>query len=313
MSIKFHLPDFAVNYKFNRTFVAMLQNCPEFFHDGLEIASFYGTFPQSLWNGGRAMTGICDKNYVKMVVRDFDRLRIPLRFTFTNPLITEEHLDDEFCNFVLRTADNGINGVIVVSPVLEEYIRTKYPNYKITSSTCKRITDIDKLNEETDKPYDIVVIDYDFNNRFDMLEKVQNKKKCEILVNACCMPKCPNRVDHYREIGAMQLAFCEHIKKNKGKPFTAEAYGLSERNTDCPCMEYDITDAKKHATHITPRAIFEKYIPMGFEQFKIEGRTMSIFDLTEYYVYYMVKPEMQERARIALYKNLQSHKVLTVN
>ena len=74
MSIKFHLPDFAVNYRFNRTFVAMMQNCPEFFHDGVEIASFYGTFPQSLWNGGRAMTGICDKNYVKMVVSDFDKL-----------------------------------------------------------------------------------------------------------------------------------------------------------------------------------------------------------------------------------------------
>ena len=94
-----------------------------------------------------------------------------------------------------------MNGVIVVSPILEQYIREKYPKYKITSSTCKRITDINKLNEESDKDYDIVVLDYDFNNKFDLLEQVKNKEKCEILINACCQPNCPNRVKHYNDIG----------------------------------------------------------------------------------------------------------------
>lgn len=91
-------------------------------------------------------------------------------------MITEEHLNDDFCNFVLRTAENGKNGVIVVSPILEQYIRDKYPGYKITSSTCKRITDINNLNSELDKNYDIVVLDYDFNNKFDMLEKYRIRK-----------------------------------------------------------------------------------------------------------------------------------------
>ena len=313
MSLKFHLPDFAVHYHFNRVFVAMLQNCPEYFHDGLEIASFYGTFPQSLWNGGRTLTGTCEKNYVKAVVRDFDKLHIPLRFTFTNPVITEEHLDDDFCNFILRTADNGINGVIVVSPILEEYIRTKYPRYKITSSTCKRITDIDKLNDETGKNYDIVVIDYDFNNKFDMLEKVQNKEKCEILVNACCRPNCPNRVEHYREIGYSQIAFCDYLKSKPKKPFDPKDYNLKISNMSCPYMDYDFVDVQQHSTHITPQAILEKYVPMGFNQFKIEGRTATIFNLVEYYLYYLVKPEMRDKARLALYSNLKSHNVLTEN
>lgn len=313
MSLKFHLPDFAVHYHFNRVFVAMLQNCPEYFHDGLEIASFYGTFPQSLWNGGRTLTGTCEKNYVKAVVRDFDKLHIPLRFTFTNPVITEEHLDDDFCNFILRTADNGINGVIVVSPILEEYIRTKYPRYKITSSTCKRITDIDKLNDETGKNYDIVVIDYDFNNKFDMLEKVQNKEICEILVNACCRPNCPNRVEHYREIGYSQIAFCDYLKSKPKKPFDPKDYNLKISNMSCPYMDYDFVDVQQHSTHITPQAILEKYVPMGFNQFKIEGRTATIFNLIEYYLYYLVKPEMRDKARLALYSNLKSHNVLTEN
>ena len=203
MNLKFHLPDFAVHYHFNRVFLAVLKAYPEFFHDGLEIASVYGTFPQSLWNGGRIVQGVFDKNTVKTVVREFDKLNIPLRFTFTNPVITEEDLKDDFCNYVLKAANNGKNGVIVVSPLLEEYIRTRYPDYKITSSTCKRITDTEQLNEEVNKNYDIVVLDYDFNNRFDVLEKIPNKEKCEILVNACCQPGCTKRSQHYKDIGNM--------------------------------------------------------------------------------------------------------------
>lgn len=305
MSIKFHLPDFSEHYHFNRVFLALLKVHPEYFHDGLEIASVYGTFPQSLWNGGRIVQGRFDKTDVKNVIREFDKLGIPLRFTFTNPTITEADLKDDFCNFVLKNAQNGINGVIVVSPVLEEYIRTNFPKYKVTSSTCKRITDIDKLNEETSKKYDIVVLDYDFNNRFDVLEKVQNKEICEILVNACCQPNCPKRTQHYRDIGNMQRAICKYLASGQKAPFDPEVYGVKDENSDyCPYMKYDFADVKKHSTHITPADIFEKYVPMGFNQFKIEGRTINAFTLAEYYLYYMVKPEWLDKARMVLYSGL---------
>lgn len=313
MSIKFHLPDFAVQFHYNMIFISMFKNCPHYFHDGIEIASLYGTFPQSLWNGGRSITGICDEKYVDAVVNQFDKLDIPLRFTFTNPLITEEHLDDEFCNYILKVAENGKNGVIVVSPILEKYIRENYPKYKITSSTCKRITDINTLNEELDRKYDIVVMDYDFNNKFELLEKVDNKEKCEILVNACCQPNCPNRVQHYHDIGLSQITYCEHLKKNPNKPFKPEAYGVKvDANVNCPYMRYDAVDLREHSIHISPEAIFEKYLPMGFNQFKIEGRSANIFTLIETYLYYMVKPEYKDKARIALCTNLMNNGVFNI-
>lgn len=311
MSIKFHLPDFAVHCDFNTMFIYMYQNCPQFFHDGFEIASIYGTFPQSLWNGGRSIGGTCNRTFVRTVVRNFNKMNIPLRFTFSNPLITEEHLDDEFCNFVLKTAENGMNGVIVVSPVLEQYIRENYPGYKITSSTCKRITDIDTLNSEIEKDYDIVVIDYDFNNKFDLLEQVKNKEKCEILVNACCRPNCPNRSKHYHDIGLSQIKYCEHLKKYPNKPFDPKDYNVEvEANINCPYMEYDAVDVRQHSTHVSPEAIFEKYLPMGFNQFKIEGRTLMNVNLAETYLYYMIKPEYRDKARILFYNNLIDNKIL---
>ncbi len=312
MSIKFHLPDFAEHYHFNRVFFAVMKAYPEFFIDGLEIASVFGTFPQSLWNGGRIVNGRFDKNTVKVVVREFDKLGIPLRFTFTNPNITEEDLKDDFCNYVLKNANNEKNGVIVVSPLLEDYIRTNYPGYRITSSTCKRITDIDRLNEEMNSGYDIVVLDYDFNNKFDLLEKVQNKEKCEILVNACCQPNCPKRSQHYSDIGNMQKAICSYLQTSQRVPFNPEKYGAKDENSDyCPFMKYDFADVKKHSTHITPSMILEKYVPMGFSQFKIEGRTLNALSVAEYYLYYMVKPEHLDKARMVLYAHLMDREVIS--
>ncbi|MBQ8297609.1 MAG: hypothetical protein IJX77_07500, partial [Ruminococcus sp.] len=219
MKVRFHLPNFTEHHKMNFVFLTMLENAPHYFREGVEIASFYGAFPPSLWNGGRTQGGVCNENYIKNVLNLFNSHGIPLRFTFTNPMITEEHLDDEFCNMVMRLADNGLNEVIVFSPILEDYIRKTYPNYKITSSTCKRLTNPDDVAAELEKDYHIVVLDYDLNNKFDILEKLPHKDKCEILVNACCDPGCKMRSEHYRIIGEQQIIYNKHLKEHPGKPF----------------------------------------------------------------------------------------------
>lgn len=45
MKVRFHLPDFADNFKFNLMFLTMLENSPELFREGVEVASVYGVFP----------------------------------------------------------------------------------------------------------------------------------------------------------------------------------------------------------------------------------------------------------------------------
>lgn len=317
MKVKFHLPDFAGHFMFNLVFVEMLKNCPEYFREGVEIASVYGVFPPSLWNGGRMQQGIFNGKDVKLVTTAFNERGIPLRFTFTNPMLEKKHLDDGFCNMVMNIANNGINEVIVMSPLLEDYIRKNYPKYKLTSSTCKRITDPDTLYSEINKDYHIVVIDYDFNNRFDILERIPDKEKCEILVNACCEPECPKRSAHYGSIGLQQIAYADHVRKNPSVPFSSEKlvreHPEIRQTAGCKCMERSIFDIKNLRTHITPDDIWEKYVPMGFCQFKIEGRTLDMFNLMEHYLYYMIKPERKEEARFMLLKQLRANKVITVN
>ena len=46
--------------------------------------------------------------------------------------------------------------------------------------------------------------------------------------------------------------------------------------------------------------IYNKYVPMGYENFKIEGRSVPDINVLETYMYYMVKPEYRDRARLFL-------------
>lgn len=296
MEIGFHIPDFGVHFRLNNILIGAMKSRPEYFHDGLKIKSVFGAFPGSVWNGGRYQGGATDMRTVNAIIKMFNDNGIPLRFTFTNPLIKKEHLGDSFCNQVLRAADGGFNEVIVMSPVLEEYIRENYPKYPITSSTCKQLEAPEDVREELKKDYKYVVLDYNWNNKFDMLEKIapEDRGKCEILANACCEARCPRRGEHYRQIGEEHIKAWEYQKN----PMNRQPYKYEE--FQCPHMLRSIYNIRELENYVSPRDILEKYAPMGFRHFKIEGRTTVDINLLETYVHYMVKPEYRDEARFMM-------------
>ena len=54
MQMKFHIPDFWKHWELNLNLIDMIREHPEYFYDGVEIASCFGCFAPALWNGGRA-------------------------------------------------------------------------------------------------------------------------------------------------------------------------------------------------------------------------------------------------------------------
>ena len=144
------------------------------------------------------------------------------------------------------------------------------------------------------------------NNRFDELEKVADKERCEVLVNACCVPGCKRRADHYRQIAKNErIALANRsLPPNKRKPLIPWecVYG----DNSMPSI------TRTYATHISPDAIWDKYLPMGFRNFKIEGRSANLFSLVKTYSYYFSKPEYKEDVELILLTNLVSNKILTI-
>lgn len=308
MEVKFHLPGLRQNYPLNMLILSLMEQKPEFFREGIQIASFFGEFPASLWNGGRPSNyDQCDADYVRNVVKNINAKGIPVRYTYTNMLLNEEDCKDPYCNFCMQIADNGMNGVIVFSPVLERYIRENYPGYRLNSSTCKEIRDIRLVNEELKKDYHLVVLDYNFNNRFEELDKIEDKERCEILVNAVCIPDCPRRGEHYKNIARNQRIMLKNRKLPADKQIPLEKWYCEYGEKNC------IHTIQNYCTYISPEAIWEKYVPMGFSNFKIEGRTANLFSLVETYCHYLIRLEYQGQARILLLNNLAANKVITVN
>ncbi len=305
MEINFHIPDFTRNIRLNLKLIDTIKEHPEWFHEGVKIASSYGAFYSSLWNGGRAMLGQMNESLILPVMKAYNDRGVPIRYTFTNLMITEEHLNDEFCNKQLQLADNGFNEVIVSTEILEKYIREKYPNYKIISSTCKQIEDMEELKKELEKDFYLVVLDYNLNHRMDILENISDKGRCELLVNACCIPNCKVRGEHYRAIGKEVIAYEEWMGNpvKKIMPFPSNPF-------HCPNPQHTIYDGKDYITVIKPEDIYGKLAPMGYKHFKIEGRSTRRFTVLENYIHYMVKEEYKNICRLNMALDISDPKYL---
>lgn len=308
MEVKFHLPGLRKNYPLNVMFAGLLKRHPEYFREGVTIGSCYGEFPTSLWNGGRiSQPDQCTSDYIYAVIKSLNDWGIPVRFTYTNLSIEEEDLADPYCNYCLNMAHNGMNGVILVSPLLEAHVRKNYPKMNIVSSTCKCIRGIEGVNEELKKDYALVVLDYNFNNQYEELEKIEDKGRCEILVNAICTPNCPVRSAHYKNISDNQKKITKNMKLPKDQQVPIEVWDYK----GCSGKQ-NVHTIKNNCTYVSPQDIWEKYVPMGFRNFKIEGRTDDLFYVLEAYCHYMIKPEYEGEVRLSLLRNMQDAQLIQV-
>ena len=279
--IYWHLPGFCYFRLLNQVLMNLMKDYPDCFREGYCIGSVYGTFPGAIWNGGRAVFGITGKDDIAAILKIYNSRGIPVRFTWTNSLLEEKHVYDTYCNLIMKLADNGMNQVLVNQPVLEDYIRRNYPDFKLISSTTKRITDVKGLREELDKDYFLVVLDYDLNHNEEVLSAIQDKAdRIEILVNEVSYPGCPKRSEHYRQQSRMQLEY--------------------DINTSFPCpnktRERKFAECKDRPAFISNEQI-QQYADQGFVNYKIVGRGMPMDFVKESYLYYLVKDDARSFIR----------------
>jgi hypothetical protein len=285
--VYFHLPGLFAHASLYKLFLQLYRTEREKFNDWIEIGSIFGSPRTACWGGGRIPNSPdMSEEEIIAFMREF---HIPCRLTFSNSLIEEKHLQDVYCNYLLDIFYWEGNSIIVNSPILENYIREKYPMYKIISSTTKCLNDTTTALNELNNDYEMVVLDYNFNKDFEFLEGIQNKDKCELLINPVCMPNCPRRKQHYIYMSKALL----HILDDNS-------------NFECPYQGAKFFQAQKNPLFISVKDIHDIYMPMGFKHFKIEGRTAAWDDLIEILLYYLVKPEYQLEMREKIYFGLNN-------
>ncbi len=287
--IYYHLPGLFEFYDLYSAFLPLFQQHREYFYDWCEIGSIYGAPADCLWGGGRV--GFGEEN-AESVARLMRKYNISARLTFSNSLIKTEHLSDKRCNNLCRIFENNSetqNGIIVYTDILLDYIKKNYPNYYFVSSTTKVLTDFNDFIKELDRAeYRFVVPDFRLNKDFDKLHSLSDaqKNKVEFLCNECCWYDCYDRKRCYENVSKKSLGEeCpDHICVS---PEAAKGYRFSE--------------AMKNPGFISLEDIQNVYAPMGFSNFKIEGRSLGSAIVLEFLLYYMTKPEYHLVVREEIY------------
>jgi collagenase-like PrtC family protease len=286
----FHLPGLFEFYDFYQAFLPLYRHHRECFYDFCEIASIYGAPADCLWGGGRAGFGEADTEEVLALMQEYG---ISARLTFSNCLLREEHLSDKKCNILCRLFENdqkqGVkNGVIIASDLLTSYLQEQYPGLYLVSSTTKVLTDWEDLIAEVEREeFAYVVPDFRLNKAWDSLKELlqDQKDKLEFLCNECCWIGCRDRKECYEAVSRKNLGEAtEHICK---APDSQGGYRFSK--------------AMQSPAFISRENIKNTYLPMGFSNFKIEGRSLGSALLLEFLLYYMIKPEYHLLVREEIY------------
>ena len=323
MKAYYHLPGLFEFYELYKEFLPLYREHREYFYDWCEIGSIYGAPADCVWGGGRVGFGEHDSKEVLKLMQEYG---ISARLTFSNSLLTREHLSDPKCNELCRIFDigrdnersrgfgndkdieccidndndiSGINkrikvkecrnGIIIYSDILLDYIKENYPGFYFVSSTTKVLTDFGEFENELNREnFRYVVPDFRLNKSFDKLKALSQhqKDKVEFLCNECCWFGCTDRKKCYETVS----------RKNLGE--------------DCPehyCVAPDsgqgylFSKAMENPGFIGIDDIKNTYLPMGFSNFKIEGRGLGSAMILEFLLYYMTKPQYQIHVREHIY------------
>lgn len=285
----YHLPGLFEFYGLYREFLPLFREHREYFYDWCDIGSIYGAPADCVWGGGRVGFG---ENNPKEVLALMKEYGISARLTFSNSLLRTEHLSDKKCNYLCSMfgEKNEIqNGVIIHSDLLLDYLKNKYPEFYFVSSTTKVLIDFEQLKHEMNRDdFLYVVPDFRLNKELDKLNRLSEKQKdkVEFLCNECCWFGCADRKKCYETVS----------RKNLGEKFT-------EHRCTAPDAEsgYKFSKAMTNPGFIGIDDIKNIYMPMGFSNFKIEGRSLGSALILEFLLYYMTKPEYQIHVRERIY------------
>ena len=273
-----------------------------------------------IWNGGRSMLETRSRSRAgeramvsalgvemnnpfsptPLLYEKYNSYNVNVFFTVTNPMITEEHLNDESSNYVLSMLgdiDHDGNGIIVSSDALSDYVRSKYPNLKQKASIVKITVEKPNHKDRDFKYYksladrfDRVMVHPDDNFNKPLLEKMaEDPHKYELLVNEMCSLFCPVRDEHYYFYArtTLQPRKGNFIIKDPNLPsaFPEKICGRVNYFNPDPSKRTNIRSTQLNVEEV--KTLYD----MGFRHFKLQGRALgasfdSMYEHLAHYIFY---------------------------
>jgi hypothetical protein len=220
------------------------------------------------------------------MVSTFNDVGIGVHYTFTNHLLDKGDLDHPQANALLESIDNGrgLNGVILSSDVLFDYVRQRHPDLMLTASIIK-VTEEERRGDVTyyraaQERFDSVMMHPDDGFAYHLLDQL-DRDKIEILVNEDCALRCPNRVNDYQVMASIIKAEITN---------GPELEYACTRKKYCNAPQGRLVPTIRCCNFTMPEMI--QVYEMGFRRFKLQGRqnmpATFLFDLLRF----AVEPEL---------------------
>lgn len=239
--------------------------------------------PLCLWNSGRVLKQLIRSGEeIKQAATAYVQRGIAVYLTFSNLLLTEEHLKDylgnTLCRLFARNNPTDRNGVIIASDLLREHVRREYPTLRCISSILHIVNQGGKGKADVYRRlaelYDEVMVHPDDVLNDKLLEGLEDKSRYILLVNEYCVRNCPIRPYHYKSLSTQALDFFGY----DGRDFDKVQSG-----NGCRDLGRMLTEERLGVLALHTQEIAHLY-EMGFRNFKLQGRghanaSSILFDL----------------------------------
>lgn len=273
----FKLPGLFEKFDLIKKVIEVYNAYPFIFKKGHIIDSVYGSNGGNL-NGGRAISEC--KHNIKDILSFCEQNKVFPTIIMSNTLVTyEEAACDAHAINILNNFNIPTTYFCVANNEVEEWLLDNgVASCNIISSTTKCLDQKD-LGKEA-KEHGLVVLPENLINRFDIISKLptETRSKLEVIVNSACPLDCIARKKHYNYMS--RVALKEEVPK-----FACPNYNYAGNG-----FLYELFKTPQFVSN----KMINKYIELGINHFKIQGRTDSNYNLIETFAYYLVK----ERYRI---------------
>jgi len=252
----------------NLELLAKLVNIVHFYKpEGHRLEVFDAPF-MSNWEGGRlGAPSMSADDGLSGIIRNYNQHGVGFNFVFSNSLVQQEHLADKRCNWFLEHHEDPLNGVIVSSDLLADYIRKTYPKYRLILSLThgkSRPSDL-AFYQRAQEKYDVVVLVPDLNSDLEFIRQL-DVTRLEILVNETCLRGCQFRPMHYKTIDWFNLHKDFSVERDVHSfcmIHNQEFFGMTHSEVA------NLKGLKLDAAEV------EELIRMGVRHFKFSGRRIS--------------------------------------
>ena len=273
--IYFSIPGIFTNFSVNKLIIDLYKNRPYIFNENIKPDCVYGSFFGNVWGLERFADSRIDLKRIKKILNYYKENSIKIQFEINNPLVSEKHLNNKLCNYMVDLCSDFNLSVVVNSNILLNHIKEHYPNVNIFTEKKeiqaeKRLIDISQIQAEG------------INS---------NYEKYELILNDFCECVKNERERHIEYLAKEQLV---------GKKVTPYY----------PCkMQFDCSykSVQKHKNFVNFDELYN-YNKIGFNRFRIQSASYlkflspycTIDDLIYFYIYYLIKQEYQKYLKKAL-------------